>query len=524
MSILKILLLICFVLASFVPVKHALHIFQQNRYETERLTPWIKENFKLNLKHAFVPVLIGIIGMVLSFVFFQSGGTIAQVCLLLILFVVMYSTEKNQVYIKPLVLTARVKRQIVVLSILEFVIVFLVLINDLDPFLTLLAYFLPWILLYPMSWITSPVEAMVRQSFLNDAKRILEDHGNLIKIGITGSFGKTTTKNIMQAMVSEQFNSLMTPASYNTPMGITRTIREMLKPIHQVFVCEMGADHVGDIEELMDFVHPTIGVVTSIGPQHLNTFGSQENITNEKMKMIEMLPKDGFGVLNYDNAFIRNYQVKNTVETVTYGVVSKDTDYTVEDVQYTPYGSSFVVCYKDERIPMETKLLGQLNILNILSAVAVARHLGVEWKVIQRAVKQMKQVEHRLELKKINGYRFIDDAFNANPTGSAMALEVLSMMPNKRIIVTPGMIDLGEKQSEINEHFGTLMKDKVDVVILVGKNQTKPIYDGLQNSGFDMNQVLVVDKVKEAFQYVYTHATPQDTILLENDLPDAFNH
>lgn len=524
MSILKIILLLCFILATFVPTKHALHVFQQNRYETERLTPWIKENFKLNLVHAILPVLIGIIACVLSMIFFNSGGTVAQACILLVLFVVMYSAEKKKKYIKPLVLTARVIRQIVVMVILGLIVVLFVLLNDFDPYLTLLAYFLPWILLYPMSWITSPIEAMVRKSFLNDAKRILDEHKGLIKIGITGSFGKTTTKNIMQAMVSEQFNSLMTPASYNTPMGITRTIREMLKPIHQVFVCEMGADHVGDIEELMDFVHPTIGVVTSIGPQHLNTFGSQENITNEKMKMIEMLPKDGFGVLNYDNEFIRNYTVKNTVETVTYGVVSKDTDYTVEDIHYTQTGSSFVVCYKDERIPLETKLLGELNILNILSAVAVARHLGVSWSVIQKAVKQMKQVEHRLELKKINGYRFIDDAFNANPTGSAMALEVLGMMPNQRIIVTPGMIDLGVKQNEINEHFGTLMKGKVDTVILVGKNQTRPIYEGLQKSGFDMEHVLVVDKVQEAFAYVYTHATTKDTILLENDLPDAFNH
>ena len=123
----------------------------------------------------------------------------------------------------------------------------------------------------------------------------------------------------------------------------------------------------------------------------------------------------------------------------------------------------------------------------------------------------MKQVEHRLELKKINGYRFIDDAFNANPTGSSMALEVLAMMPGKRIIVTPGMI-------------GTLMKGKADIVILDGKNQTKPIYDGLKKSGFDMDQVIVLDKVKEAFTYIYTHASIADTILLENDLPDAFNH
>lgn len=524
MSILKIVLFICSGFALFVPTKHALHIFQQNRYETGRFTSWIKENITLNCKHAFVPVFIGIVTCILAFCFKNAGGTTTIACMLFIFFVWMYSNERKATYIKPLVCTPRVIRQIVVMVILYVLVILWILGNDLDPFLCLLCYFLPWIFIYPMSLITSPIEAHIRSSFMKEAQDILNHHQDLIKIGITGSFGKTTTKNIMQAMVSEQFNSLMTPASYNTPMGITRTIREMLKPIHQVFVCEMGADHVGDIVELMNFVHPTIGVVTSIGPQHLNTFGSQENITHEKMQMIEMLPEDGFGALNYDNPFIRAYKIQNPVKTVTYGVKSKDTDYYVEDIVYTQTGSSFTVVHHDERIPLETKLLGELNILNILSAIAVARHLRVSWKTIQKATKQMKQVEHRLELKKINGYRFIDDAFNANPTGSAMALEVLSMMPNTRIIVTPGMIDLGEKQNEINHHFGTLMKDKADIVILVGKQQTKPIYEGLKEVHFDMNQVIVVDKVKDAFAYVYTHATVHDTILLENDLPDAFNH
>jgi UDP-N-acetylmuramoyl-tripeptide--D-alanyl-D-alanine ligase len=325
-------------------------------------------------------------------------------------------------------------------------------------------------------------------------------------------------------MISEQYNSLMTPASYNTPMGITRTIREMLKPIHRVFVCEMGADHVGDITELMEFVQPQIGVVTSIGPQHLNTFGSQENITKEKMQMIELLPQDGFGILNYDNEFIRNYKIQNKVETVTYGVHSRDVDYYADEIAYTASGSAFTVVHGDERIRLETKLLGELNILNILSAVACARHLGVEWKVIERAVRTMKQVEHRLELKMINGHRFIDDAFNANPTGSAMALDVLGMMPGTRWIVTPGMIDLGPKQEEVNRNFGRQMKGKADEVILVGRSQTKPIYDGLQEAGFDMDHVSVVDRVNEAFAIVYQRADANDTILLENDLPDAFNH
>lgn len=523
MIVKNIAVLICCALAMLVPMKHALHVFQQNRYECGRLTEWVKENLSMNVKNSMWILLLCVIATIVSF-FQWTFGWLLIVALLLVLFISLYSKETKKKYIKPLVYTARVKRQIVVMVILACVIEVLLVWNKLYFTLLWSAYFLPWVLLYPMSLITSPIEASIRRSYLNDAKKILDSHAGLIKIGITGSFGKTTTKNIMQAMVSEQFNSLMTPASYNTPMGITRTIREMLKPIHQVFVCEMGADHVGDIEELMNFVHPQIGVVTSIGPQHLNTFGSQENIIREKMKMIEMLPSDGFGALNYDNAFIRNYKIQNNVETITYGVHSKDTDITVEDIHYTPSGSSFTVVYKGERVAMETKLLGELNILNILSAVAVAKHLGVSWSVIQRAVRQMKQVEHRLELKKINGYRFIDDAFNANPTGSAMALEVLGMMPNTRIIVTPGMIDLGEKQFEINKHFGTLMKGKADIVILVGKNQTKPIYEGLQESGYNMENVIVLDKVKEAFTYVYTHAAPTDTILLENDLPDAFNH
>ncbi len=526
MNILMELVLVLLMCACAVlPAKRALHMFQQNRYELGRYSEWIRENGKRLAAKNAVWICLMIVTAVMGILFPSLLGQ-SFACAALVLFLCgMIVTEKKQNYIKPLVYTGRVKRQIVVLVILYLLwAAALILWEHLISLSFFGAFLMPWLLMYLVGGITSPIEAAVRKSYLKDAKRILESDPDLIKIGITGSFGKTTTKNIMQAMVSEQFNSLMTPASYNTPMGITRTIREMLKPIHQVFVCEMGADHVGDITELMNFVHPTIGVVTSIGPQHLNTFGSQENITREKMQMIEMLPADGFGVLNYDNEFIRSWKIQNPVETVTYGVKNQQAEYHAEEITYTQNGSSFLVVHGEERIPLETKLLGELNILNILSAVAVARHLGISWNIIQRAVKQMKQVEHRLELKKINGCRFIDDAFNANPTGSAMALEVLSMMPNQRFIVTPGMIDLGEKQNEINRHFGTLMKGKADVVILVGKNQTKPIYEGLQDSGFDLEKVVVLDTEKEAFRYVWQAAKPEDTILLENDLPDAFNH
>ncbi len=520
----KWVVMIAMAFAMVVPTKRALFIFQQNRYETGRYSTWLKENLgRLAREDVFYitcSIVLGIAGYLLP------GLPVQIVTAVMLVFTALMSwfIEKHTHYIKPLVCTARVKRQIGFMAALEMLCALFIFLYDLDYLAYAAGWFLPWLLIWPMDGMTAPIEAGVRAHYLNDARRILASDPSLIRIGITGSFGKTTTKNIMQAMVSQQYNSLMTPASYNTPMGITRTIREMLKPIHQVFVCEMGADHVGDIRELMDFVHPSIGVVTSIGPQHLNTFGSQENITKEKMNVIEMLPPDGFGVMNYDNPFIRGWHVKNRVAAATYGIHYEKVDYRAVDITYTPTGSSFTVVHGKEKIRLETKLLGELNILNILSAVAVARHLGISWQTITRAVSTMQQVEHRLELKKINGYRFIDDAFNANPTGSAMALEVLSMMPSKRYIVTPGMIDLGEKQEEVNHHFGTLMKGRVDEVILVGRIQTSPIYAGLQESGFDMEHVTVVDKVAEAFELVYSTASRQDIILLENDLPDAFNH
>ena len=515
----------CVVLCAMIlTAKKALHMFQQNRYETGRLTKWIQESRQEVI--TLPGCVVSIAGIIAAFLLKEPLSLYVIMALCAIWLLLEVNREKHASYIKPLVYTARVKRQIAVLVLLAVICLCLVVFVPQAwtlAFCVPLAVFGPWALLYPMAWITSPIEAAVRRHYLNLAKDILKNRPDLIKIGITGSFGKTTTKNIMQAMVSEQYNSLMTPASYNTPMGITITIRQMLKPLHQVFVCEMGADHVGDITELMEFVHPTIGVVTSIGPQHLNTFGSQENITREKMQMIELLPKDGFGILNADNEFIRSYAIQNPVKTVTYAI-HHDADYRAEDIRYTPTGSSFTVVYKDERIPMETKLLGELNILNILSAVAAARYLGIDWQVIRRAVRSMPQVEHRLELKKINGLRFIDDAFNANPVGSAMALEVLGMMPNTRIIVTPGMIDLGPKQEEINHAFGEKMKGKADVVILVGETQTRPIWQGLKDSGFDMENVLVMKTVKDAFAWLWAHGDPTGTILLENDLPDAFNH
>ena len=521
----KLLILLILLLDMSIGIKHVLHMFQQNRYELPRYTAWLKQSKfdKQDVVVLVITVIIFLIPLVISI------KILIMLYLLgfgLIKFIIEYRFETNKQYIKPLKMTGRVKRQVLTIFCLNviWIILWLTLGMRYWTLAFILSLFINWLLVYPMYYINEPFETVVKNHFLKQAEHILIEHNDLIKIGITGSYGKTSTKNILNAVLSDEYYTLMTPASYNTPMGITITIREMLKPLHEVFICEMGADKVGEIDFLMNFVKPRYGIVTSIGPQHLNTFKSMDNIISEKMTMIENLPTDGIGFVNMDNEYIANYHIMNTCRIVTYGIMSVNVDYRVTQIDYSPYGSSFVITDPDGfSHKFETKLLGEHNIMNILVSVALARELKINWDQLKVLVKQIDHIEHRLELKKINGYTFIDNAFNSNPEAARMSLQVLSRMPNKRIIVTPGMIDLGERQDQENKSFGKQMLGKVDLVILVGKAQTLPITEGLKEVGFDQSKIIVVDTVRAAFDRVYQIADINDTILLENDLPDAFN-
>jgi len=522
----QILIFVAWSLLFIHPLLQGLHMFQQNRYEVRRYWPWLINDLKAKSSH---PKLWGIPLLaygLLSLLSLKSStiGASLGVGLTFGMSVILAYQAKAKIYIKPLVYTARVKRQIVVMVFLIGTL--MTSVHTLSwPWilvLTPIIWQVIWILVVPMALVTLPFETLMKYHYVDLAKKILKQHPRLIKIGITGSYGKTSSKNILDEILSEKYYVLASPASFNTPMGLTITIREQLKALHQVFIAEMGADKVGEIEFLSRFIQPKIGIVTSIGPQHLNTFKSLDNIIQEKMRLIENLPKDGIAILNLDNPYLKAYPIKNTCLKVSYAIDS-EADYQATDIVYSPQGSQFNVKYQKEVYPFKTRLLGKHNIANILAGIAVGRNLDLSWSSLQHAVSQVNYVEHRLQLKKINGYNYIDNAFNSNPEGSKMSLEVLKMMPGHRTLVTPGMIDLGSSQDAYNKAFGATMLGCADTVILVGKTQTKAIYEGLSESGYDLKQVQVVDTVKEAFKYIESHTKQSDIALLENDLPDAFN-
>lgn len=521
----SILYLILVLLMMINPCIYILHMFQQNRYELDRYKSWFKSNVKVVLIHNITSIIVTVLLVIVRFFTYYE---VLSIWIITIKIIVDYWLAQKEKKVKPLNYTNRVQRQIGLIIILNVLWLLPSLIYIPSEYLIIVLILALWInqLIIPLAiWILKPLEAFFHRRFMMQAKKILKSNSKLKVIGITGSYGKTSSKNVIQEILSAKYYSLMTPESFNTPMGITLTIKNKLKAIHEVFVCEMGADHVGDIEELMNFVEPQVGIVTSIGPQHLSTFLTQDNIINEKMKAIEMLPKGGVGILNMDNEFIKEYNIKNKdIQLIRIGIDDSDVDYQAINIEYSNNGSSFDIKGPRGVFHYETVLLGKHNINNILVAVALASHLNIEDEAIVKAVKRCSYINHRLELKTINGLRFIDNAFNSNPSGSKMSLDVLAKMPGKRFIVTPGMIDLGDKQDQYNYEFGQYMKDKADYCILVGENQTRHIYSGLKDAGFDMKNVEVVDKVLEGFGIIYAKATKDDTILLENDLPDAFNN
>ena len=373
--------------------------------------------------------------------------------------------------------------------------------------------------------INSPLERAINKSYYNDAKRILEQHRNLIIIGITGSYGKTSTKHYLHRILSEKYNVLMTPGSYNTTLGVIRTVRESLKPYHDIFIVEMGAKQPGDIKEICDLVHPTIGILTSVGEQHLESFKTIENVQKTKFELIDSLGLEGLAVLNHDFEYVASKEVTNTSNVKYYSASDSSVDYYLDNINYSNLGTSFSIDGKEQlSVDFFTQIVGSHNLSNILASTIVARELGVGDNLIKYAVSHIEQVEHRLNIRKTStGITIIDDAFNSNPSGAKMALDVLSrFQTGKRIIVTPGLIELGDKQIQHNTTFGSQISSCADYVIVVGEYNRDAIINGLRSSSFDENKIYTAPTFTDAVSHLNGVLSSGDVVLYENDLPDTF--
>lgn len=516
-------------------LRYNLHMFQLNGYKNGEHIHWLKKN----VSRQYLLILIGISGILsmclpgIVTLLLQTAAVL--ICMKYYLYLKKTNTKKKLVY------TARVKRLILTDSIL--VILLLVLtgvflgvgrIAGAFAILTMLQI----IALVIVNWINRPVEGMINQHYINDAKKKLRSVPDLTVIGVTGSYGKTSVKYYLDTLLKEHFEVLITPESYNTPMGVVKTIRSSLKTSHQIFICEMGARHVGDIKEICDIVHPEHGIITSVGPQHLETFFNMDNIVNTKFELADALPEVGLLFLNGDNEYIRNHsgKYKNKIfyttgewakareleSQIEEGEVSQY--YQTGDVKLSRTGTEFTVTAPDgEKETFQMRLLGEHNVINVAGAVAVANTLGIPLKQLKVPVRRIQPVAHRMQLLERGNYTIIDDAFNSNPVGSRAAVETLKQFEGVRILITPGMVELGEKEEEYNYKFGTYAADCCDYILLVGEKHTAPIHKGVLESGFSQERCRVFEKLEDALSFAYSiKAEGHKFILLENDLPDNY--
>lgn len=425
---------------------------------------------------------------------------------------------------KPLVFTGRVKR----LSVVYAFLFLLCLIPSILLFLRGGRWLLPValaLLLSPLlavlaNWICTPVEQGVKRWYTNDAIKKLRACPDLLLLGVTGSYGKTSVKTYLGALLGVKYDTLITPESYNTPMGVVRTVREHLRATHEVFVCEMGARHVGDIKELCDLVHPQHGLITAIGNQHLETFHTQEAIVRTKYELADALPPDGKLFLNGDCALIRENLPARPY--ITYGL-AEGNDYRATDVVLTLSGTTFTVTAPNgESASYRMPLIGEHSVLNVTGAIAVCHAFGIPLVALAPAVRKLTAVPHRMQLRP-GEITYIDDAYNSNPAGCRAALETLGKFDACRILVTPGMVELGADMERCNEEFGAQAAAVCDLCVLVGEKQAVPIRRGLINAGYLEERIRVVRTLQEALAEVNAfRAEKRKVVLLENDLPDQY--
>lgn len=522
-----ILFVIALILFLAVYVKDSLyytHMMQQNSYMLARYVRWMKQHKNKVFKFRYVlPGLYTII--------FLFDIRWLWVLALLIVSYGFALLQRDPLKVKKkLVYTARVKRILSVhfgLFLVITAVMVLIVVNWLSVmiYMALVSLLTPFTILVSIA-LLKPVENRIGQYYSNDAKSIIEQLPDLKVIGITGSYGKTSTKHIVEKILSRSFQVVMTPGSYNTTLGNVITIRKELNTMTDVYIAEMGAKQTGDIEEICDLVKPDIGILTSIGPQHLETFKTLDNVIKTKFELIDSLKPGGLAVLNDDNVYIKDNQTKHIgdgVKTLSYGL-NNGKNIIAKSIKISGRGMSFETEYQGETYQFETRLLGTHNINNLLAGIVIAFELGMTYKNIYMGVKEIAAVNHRLELSQKGNFTLIDDAYNANPEGAKMALEVLDVIEgNKKIIITPGMIELGDLQYEANHNFGKQITEVCDYVILEGKKQSEPIYVGLKAMDFPEEKIAIVSDIYEAYAVLNKMVEAGDVVLIENDLPDNYN-
>lgn len=427
------------------------------------------------------------------------------------------SGNKNKI-----VFTKRIIRFLITLFLLNMGIFYLINRFVSNVWLLLLDYLIVLVMcpliMIVAHFVICPLEEFIKWCYIQRARKKLLKK-NVIKIGITGSYGKTSTKNILTELLEKEYKVCTTPLSYNTEMGITKTILESLDD-HDVFIAEMGARKKGDIKVLTDIVKPDYGIITTVGKQHIESFKTLSVIEDTKFELAENVSHDGAMVFNGDSP--SGVRLFKRCKTNKYLVCDKRGFAYAQNEKITSEGCEFELVLDGQIIKMKTALLGKCNIDNIVCACAMARLLGISDEDMISAVKKLKPISHRLEIIKNDYCTILDDSYNSNLVGAKEALNVLSHFEGQKIVITPGFVEMGEAGSMSNFALGASVADVADYIVIMNEINKNYLFSGAISHNFDKNKIFFCSTREKQKEIINLISTKGCVILFENDLPDNF--
>jgi UDP-N-acetylmuramoyl-tripeptide--D-alanyl-D-alanine ligase len=521
-----------------------IHALQQEDYDDLRLFKWIGDNFAFDKRLSLFLLVAG--GALFLTLKFMPGlfipPFVANFLVFIGLAVAIYREKdprKNSK--KKLVATTRAKRIFFPALALAGLSGLWCFYMPVHPWIWIFnVQLIPLVLIF-VNLLLQPFEQNIQKRYWNEAYEKVKAYEPTV-IGITGSFGKTSVKHILGHILKTQAPTLITPGSVNTPMGITRIIREQLEENHRYLVVEMGAYGPGSIERLCKLTPPDMGIITAIGHAHYERFKTLESVAKTKFELAEtVLGKDGKMVIHestlrfrhpealkdeYPSNFIVCGNVsKNTVQSSNQDIshIAPD-DLQIISIKQTLKGIGVDLSWKGENYSLFLPLFGVHHGHNAALAFAAAMELGIPADRIKTALKSLPQIEHRLEVRKQpDGTTLIDDAFNSNPVGFNSALGLLGALgkTGRKILITPGMIELGQAHDQAHEKIGRYAGEICDIAIVVRAERIPAFVEGFKSTG-NGKPLHQVASFQDAQSWLHENKQDGDIILIENDLPDIY--
>ncbi|HEX6977313.1 MAG TPA: UDP-N-acetylmuramoyl-tripeptide--D-alanyl-D-alanine ligase [Patescibacteria group bacterium] len=419
---------------------------------------------------------------------------------------------------KPFVITQKVKYLAVLFTLISLAFPLLTLLIT----KSLLASFIVLLILLTQPYITllfsllllKPYEMYNKNKTIENTRKKVTSFKNLKVIGITGSFGKSSTKEILYQILKAKFDVLKTPESFNTIFGIAKVVDLELDKNHEYFICEMAAYNIGEINTLTYMVPPTYGILTGITTQHFERFGSLENTIKAKFELVDAVKDKTNMVFNLNDENIQNELTKRKITNPT-GFLK------AQNIKFDKNGSSFDLFFGPKKYSVKTKLFGFASVKNIEAASSMAHKLGLSPSYIVERIKSLNPVDNRFVLSQTDGKAVIvNNTYSSNPQGFRETINTAKNIKGKKVLVTPGLVELGEMEKQTHIDLGVYAQNIFDKIVLVGKNnRTVSFSKGLNNEKI---VEFIEDNREDYFNTINKLKKEFDWIFLENDVTQNY--